>query len=251
MILSRRLALIGAGGAATTALLAEFPAAAMPDSTDGRALAALSRQLAAAPRRRGFTAVPFMVDRAELWDHEASVILLNYPGGPKQVWECTDIAAAWPNLMREALNGQVFAHDHPDFLAVAAIHGTAHLSLFSQAMWDRYGLAEGTHGVLSRNVLIVEPAGVSPMDDRQRVDGFYGPANSNLVSLQRRGVVLIGCHDSIHAIARGVAARQGGTADAIAAELTNELLPGTILVPSVVAYLAEVQRAGFTYAKGA
>ena len=41
------------------------------------------------------------------------------------------------------------------------------------------------------------------------------------------------------------------TADAIAADLTNNLVPGVVLVPSVVAYLAELQDARFTYAKGA
>jgi intracellular sulfur oxidation DsrE/DsrF family protein len=247
MNLSRRLALLGAGGAAA---LAAAPATAA--GPDGPALAALSRRLAAAPRRRGFAAVPLVVDRPELWDHEASAILLDYPGGPKQVWECTDIAAAWPNLMREAINGQVFAHGHPDFLAVAAVHGTAHLALFSQAMWDKYGLAANTHGSLTRNEMVVERPGVSPEDDIQKLDGFYGPGNNNIVSLQRRGAVFVACHDSIHAIARGIYAARGaeaGAADEVAAELTNNLIPGTVLVPSVVAYLAEAQRAGFTYAK--
>ncbi|WP_424137106.1 transcriptional initiation protein Tat [Roseomonas chloroacetimidivorans] len=248
MNLSRRLALLGAGGA--VALTAVAPATAA--GPDGPALAALSRRLANAPRRRGFAAVPLVVDRPELWDHEASAILLDYPGGPKQVWECTDIAAAWPNLMREAINGQVFAHGHPDFLAVAAVHGTAHLALLSQAMWDKYGLAANTHGSLTRNEMVVERPGVSPEDDIQRLDGFYGPGNNNIVSLQRRGAVFVACHDSIHAIARGIYAARGaeaGAADEVAAELTNNLIPGTVLVPSVVAYLAEAQRAGFTYAK--
>ena len=246
MNLSRRLVLLGVGSAS----VAGFPAAVTASMEEG-ALATLSRRLATTPRRRGFAAVPFMIDRKELWDHEASAILLGYPGGPKQVWECSDIAAPWPNLMREALNGQVFAHGHPDFLAVAAIHGTAHLSLFGQAMWDKYKLADGTHGALTRNTLIGERAGISPADDRQRVDGFYGPTNNNLSSLQRRGAVVVACHDSIHAIARSIAARTGGDADTVAAELTENLIPGTVLVPSVVAYLVELQRAGFTYAKGA
>ncbi|MBP0495111.1 transcriptional initiation protein Tat [Roseomonas indoligenes] len=251
MNLSRRLALLGIGGAA--ALSAGAPAARAGSGGPAlAALAALSRRLAAAPRRRGFAAVPLVVDRPDLWDHEASAILLDYPGGPKQVWECSDIAAAWPNLMREALNGQVFAHSHPDFLAVAAVHGTAHLALFSQVMWDKYGLAANTRGSLSRNEMIVERPGASPEDDLQSLDGFYGPGNNNIVSLQRRGAVFVACHDSIHAIARGIRAARGaeaGAADAIAAELTNNLVSGTVLVPSVVAYLAEVQRAGFTYAK--
>lgn len=220
-------------------------------ATGGPMLAELSRRLAAAPRRRNFATVPFMIDRPELWDHEASALLLGYRGSRTQVWESSDIAAAWLNLMREAMNGQVFAHGHPDFLAVAAVHGSAHLALFSQAMWAKYGLAANVGGKPAENVFVREASGVSPSDDRQKLDGFYGPGNSNIVSLQRRGAVMVACHDSIHAIARGIASKQGGAPDLVAADLTNNLIPGVVLVPSVVAYLIELQHAGFTYAKGA
>jgi intracellular sulfur oxidation DsrE/DsrF family protein len=61
----------------------------------------------------------------------------------------------------------------------------------------------------------------------------------------------VACHDSIHAIARGLQAKAMKDPDVIAADLTNNLIPGAVLVPSVVAFLAQLQRAGFTYAKGA
>ncbi|TWB65954.1 hypothetical protein FBZ87_11749 [Nitrospirillum amazonense] len=240
----------GAGVGAVAALHAATVSAA-PTSAPGMThIADLTRRLAAAPRRRDFTTVPFMLDRMELWDHEASALLLDYRGGPKQVWESSDIAAAWPNLIRESLNGQQFAHGNTDFLAVSATHGTAHLALFNQSIWDKYGLAGNTGGRFARNDFIIVPPDVSPADDHQNVNGFYGPGNNSIISLQRRGVVMIACHDSIHAIARGLA-RQGSNADTIAADLTNNLIPGVVLVPSVVAYLVELQRSGFTYAKAA
>jgi intracellular sulfur oxidation DsrE/DsrF family protein len=247
----------GAAALAATVNLAPARAAqAMPAaaSIGGGRLVALGRQLAAAPRRRGFASVPFMIDRADLWDNEAAAALLSYGGGPRQVWENTEIAAPWLNLMREAVNGQVFAHGHPDFVAVAAVHGTAHLALFTQPMWDKYDLAASTGGKFARNELAVEKPGVSPSDDRQNVSGFYGPTNNNIISLQRRGVVFVACHDSVHAIARGLAAKAGAASadpDLIAADLTNNLVQGAVLVPSVVAFLVELQHAGYTYAKGA
>lgn len=240
-----RRALLGAAGLAAAA--AALPAGAQPSGTG--LLATLTAKLKAAPRRRSFTRVPFLVDLPEQWDYEAAAEILHYVGKPAQVWENTEIGAAWLNLMREALNGQVFAHGHVDFLEVSATHGTAHLVLFNQAMWDKYKLADRTNGLATHNSFVVEKPGAGPSDDRHDVAGFYGVMNNNVVSLQRRGMVFIGCHDTIHATARSLA--KDGDADIIAAELTNNLIPGVVLVPSVVAFLAELQKAGFTYAKGA
>jgi hypothetical protein len=247
---SRRTALAAIGvGAAAAAVLDTGPAVAAPPTAS---LADLIRRLAAAPRRRDFTTVPFLVDRPEQWDHEASAELVAYRGGPKQVWENSDLGAAWINLMREAMNGQVFAHGHTDFLPVSATHGSAHLPLFNQAMWDKYRLADRTGGIAAQNHYVEEKPGVAPADDRHDIGGFYGLAGSNIVSLQRRGAVFVGCHDTIHATARALHDKSPGTsADMIAADLTNNLIPGVVLVPSVVAYLAELQSAGFGYAKGA
>lgn len=255
--LDRRRAFTMLGGAAALLALpsSAFGQAGPSDafehlSFEGGPLAELWHRLRAAPRRRSFDTVPFMIDRRDLWDHEASDLLLSYKGDRKQMWESTDIAAPWLNLMREAMNGQVFAHGHPDFLPVAAVHGTAHLALFNQAMWDRYGLAANAGGQVARNVFVTERAGVSPTDDRQKVDGFYGAGNNNIVTLQRRGAVMVACHDSIHAIARGIVSKAGsGNPDTVAADLTNNLIDDVVLVPSVVAYLVELQEAGFTYAK--
>lgn len=235
--------------ASASSLLGDSPDSALPSGA--QTLASLTQRLAAAPRRREFKSVPFMVSESEYWDHEAAAEILSYRGRPSQVWENSDIAAAWPGLMRESLNGQVFAHHNPDFLSVSATHGSAHLALFNQDMWDTYDLAGKTGGVATRNIFIVEKRGVSPADDHENVAGFYGAMNNNIISLQRRGAVFVACHDSIHAIARGLQAKAMKDPDVIAADLTNNLIPGAVLVPSVVAFLAELQRAGFTYAKGA
>jgi intracellular sulfur oxidation DsrE/DsrF family protein len=255
--LTRRRAL-GAFGQGTLALsftgaiVASAHAGTMPASPVQGALSNLGRILSRLPRRRGFQSVPFILDEKRFWDHEAADALLSYTA-PRQMWEVTDLGGPWLNLMRESANGQVFSHGHKDFLALGAVHGGAHFALFSQAGWDKYKLATKTDGKFASNVLIVERPGVSPSDDIQNLDGFYGPNNNNIVTLQRRGMVFVACHDSIHAIARGLHAApefSGTSANEIAADLTNSLLPGVILVPSVVAFMAELQRSGYSYAKG-
>lgn len=256
--MSRRSAFGIFGGAAAAALAPATVMAAAAGKggvagalpTGGHMLAELARRLAVAPRRRGLARVPFMIDRLDLWDHEAAGLLLGYAGQPKQLWESSDLTAPWLNLMREAMNGQVFAHAHADFLAVSATHGTAHLALFDQQAWDKYDLPAVAGAKVVANSFILESLGVSPLDDRQAVNGFFGVGNNNIVTLQKRGAVMVACHDSIHAIARGLASKQGGDPDQIAADLTNHLIAGAILVPSVVAFIVELQAAGFTYAKG-
>ena len=236
----------------TGALASRADAEAASARPSQGALSSLNRTLATLPRRRGFHSVPFILNDKRFWDHDAADALLSYSAPQRQMWEATDLAGPWLNLMREAVNGQVFSHDHKDFLAVAAIHGGAHLALFTETAWAKYKFAAKTDDRLASNTLIVERPGVSPSDDLQNLDGFYGPNNNNIITLQRRGMVFIACHDSIHAIARGlhIAPEFSGTpADAIAADLTNSLVPGAVLVPSVVAFIAELQRAGYSYAK--
>jgi hypothetical protein len=65
-------------------------------------------------------------------------------------------------------------------------------------------------------------------------------------------VVFVACRDSIHAIIRGLHATAGlseVSADDIAADLTNSAVPGAVLVPSVVAFIAELQRGDDSHAK--
>ena len=243
----------GALALSLTGALASRSSAASPSALSNHgALSSLTRTLAALPRRRGFETVPFMLNDKKFWDHEAADALLSYSAPQRQMWEATELAGPWLGLMREAVNGQVFAFGHHDFLAVAAVHGGAHLALFGQPSWDKYKFATKTGGKLSSNTFIVERPGVSANDDIQNLDGFYGPNNTNIISLQRRGMVFIACHDSIHAIARGLHATaelSDVSADEIAADLTNSLVPGAVLVPSVVAFIAELQHAGYSYAK--
>jgi intracellular sulfur oxidation DsrE/DsrF family protein len=251
---STRRGALQALGQGTLALSLASQANADPASavSSQGALSSLARTLVGLPRRRGFQTVPFILNDRKFWDHEAADALLSYGAPQRQMWEATELAGPWLTLMREAVNGQVFAFGHHDFLEVAAVHGNAHLALFNQAIWDKYKLAAKTDGKFASNTLIVERPGVSPKDDIQNLDGFYGPNNTNIISLQRRGMVFVACHDSIHAIARGLHTTAGlsdASPDEIAADLTNSLVPGAVLVPSVVAFIAELQRAGYSYAK--
>jgi hypothetical protein len=188
------------------------------------------------------------------WDSAALDAVIAYAPTPKQAWNNTDIASPWLNLMRNSLNAQIWAFKHPDFLAVSATHGTAHLALYDQAMWDKYGLAKIAGPKFKRNTLILEQkaAGASAAD-YEDPSGVFSPADNAIPALQRRGVVFLACHNAIWE-QTGKLIANGANPDklsheALAAEMTNHLIPGVVLTPGIVGTLPELQTAGFFYAQ--
>src|ERR1700676_3495151 len=136
-------------GASGLAVLHDGAARAAEPSllpAEAKSLEELTARLSSTPRRRDFKTVPMILNDPDQWDHAALSAVIAYRGAPTQVWDNTEIASPWLNLMRNALNAQVWSFGHPDFLAVSATHGTAHLALFEPAMWEKYQLAKWTGG---------------------------------------------------------------------------------------------------------
>jgi len=249
-------ATLAAGGASL--LTAQARAAESPSELPkgAMALTELTARLASAPRRRDFKTVPMILNDKEQWDHEALSEILAYKPDAKQAWDNTDIAGSWLNVMRNSLNAQVWSFRHPDFLVVSATHGPAHFALYDQAMWDKYSLGKlaGKGFEANTNTLIVEHAGAKA-DPQNYEDpkGVDSPANNSIPALQKRGAVFLSCHNAIWEQASKLIETDVNpdklSLDALAAELTNHLAPGVVLTPGAVATLAELQRAGFAYAR--
>ena len=206
------------------------------------------------PRRRGFTTVPMVLDRREQWDAEALDAVLRYAGGPKQCWDNTDYNGPWLNVMRNAMNAQIFAFRHPDFLCVSATHGTAQIGLYDDAMWQKYGLAKLAGAASGRNALAeMPPEAVRATAGLDDAAGALSPKANSIPFLQQRGAVFLACHNAAWELAAHLAAEgpnpDGLGADAICAELSNHLAPGVILTPGAVGTLVELERAGFAYAR--
>lgn len=208
----------------------------------------LSRQLARAPRHRAFRTMPMVLEDPDQWDTEALSAVIAYGGSRKQVWDNTERDGPWLTMMRNALNTQVFAFRHPDFLVVAAIHGCAQFALYDQEMWDKYHLG-GASGI---NTALMDRNGPVDASALQDPDGLLGPVGETIPTLQRRGAVFLACHNTIWVHA-GMLVRKGRNPDGsshalLAAELTNHLVDGVILTPGIVGTIPELQRAGFDYA---
>ena len=253
----RTLALTAATSAIGLVSAGLKPAAAAVESAltppGATHLDTLKKRLAQAPRRRDFKTVPMILNHQEQWDQEALTEVLSYRPAPRQVWDNTDIAGPWLNLMRNALNSQIWSFKHPDFLAVSVTHGTAQLALYDQAVWDKYQLTRLAGDDFKTDTLMIEQnaAAADPADYEDPAGPFSGADNS-IPALMRRGVVFMSCHNAIWEHAAALI-KSGINPDklphaALAAELTNHLVDGAVLIPGASGTLPELQQAGFHYA---
>src|SRR3981081_1632792 len=164
----------------------------------GKSLEKFTARLSRASPRRDFETVPMILNDPSQWDHAALAEVIAYRGAPKQVWDNTGIASPWLNGMRNSLNAQVWSFRHPDFLAVSATHGSAHLALLQPAMWEKYQLAKLSGGKFQNNTLITEQKGAAAdWDDYENPEGVFSPHGDSIPALQRRGVVFLACHNAI------------------------------------------------------
>jgi len=254
MLTARRQSLKAFG----LALAAAGTTAAAPPDTEiaagAHTLDALTKQLAALPRRRDFKTVPMILDNRDLWDAEALDAVLRYAGGPKQSWDNTDLNGPWLNTMRNAMNTEIWAFKHPDFLTVSGTHGPAHLALYDDAVWEKYGLAKMAGGGVTHNSFATLPATVErESKDFENPAGLFSSRANSVEGLQMRGAVFLACHNAIWELSERLIAA-GTNPDklpvgALCAELTNHLIPGIVLTPGVVGTLVEFSSAGFAYTR--
>ena len=254
---SRRTALVGFGSLAVGAVaLAAAPSRA--DTTEpiippgARELSELTARLRRSPRRRDFKTVPMILEHPDFWDDEALKEIIAYRGTRKQVWDNTNVAGPWLNLMRNSINAQIFSFGHKDFLAVSATHGTAHLALFDRPMWDKYELAALAGPKFKTNTLIVPKPAPASFAEREDPNSVFGSDGDTIPALQERGVVFLACHNAIWEVtARLIASGKNpdhASHEAVAAEFTNHFIDGVVLTPGIVATIPELQQVGFHYA---
>ncbi len=254
MLTGRRRSLKLAGLALASAAVAGTARAESSIPPGAKTLESLARRLESLPRRRDFKALPMILDRRDQWDADALDAVLHYAGNPKQSWDNTDIAGPWLNVMRNAMNAQVWSFRHPDFLCISVTHGSAQLALYDDKMWDKYGLAKLTGGKLTRNSLVTAPpAADADPKDYQNPHGAFSPAANSIQTLQRRGAVFLACHNAAWELASKLVAADTNpdriSAEAMCAELTNHLIPGVVMTPGAVGTMVELAKAGFAYSR--
>ncbi len=218
-------------------------------------LAEFTRNLAATPRHRSFQTVPMILTHESQWDADALNLILAYKGGPKHVWDNTNLESPWLNLMRNAANAQRWSFKNHDYLAVSATHGTCHLALYDDFIWSKYNLSAFTGGKFKSNVFISVPSRVAGANaaDFNNPAGLFSPEANCIDLLQDRGIVFLACHNAVWEFTGALIAKGHNpdhlSHEQMAAELTNHLIPGAVLTPGIVGTIPMLEMAGFSYTK--
>ncbi len=179
-MVTRRNLFKQAGATAIGAAIAGGAAArttALPDlePPSAHSLHELTMALARAPYHRDFKTVPMILTHRDQWDSAALDLVLRYQGSPRQVWDNTAIASPWLNLMRNAMNTQIWSFGHPNFLCVSATHGSAHLALYDAYIWDKYHLGRFTKGKVRPTSSSTNPRPRTPIRATTKIVGACIP----------------------------------------------------------------------------
>jgi intracellular sulfur oxidation DsrE/DsrF family protein len=176
----------------------------------------------------------------------------------RQVWEAFSFRPGVFNNLKNALNGLEFGYgyERARLSLVFAPHGPASAFNYNDYIWKTYRIGEAldlrdAKGALVTSNLYLRPSatlsGSSDLDDER---GSY--QDLSIEKLQERGVIFLACATALQEQARIVRdagfAPAGMSATDIASDMLGNLIPGTHLVPSMVATIALLQlEHGYSY----
>jgi len=209
---------------------------------------------AAATAAADATAVPGgtdLVERRADFDEEAFARIVGRPARIRQLIESVAFNPTMLNNVKNTLNGLEFGFGYPerDVAVVMANHGPATAYGLTDAMWSKYRIAEffkivDVHGApLTSNVFYPAKSAYDRAASPDDEHGMY--QDTSIAMLQRRGVVVLACHTAIEEQSRKLVAQgfapSGAAPKDVAGDLLTHLIPGAVVVPSMVATVAVLQ----------
>lgn len=217
-------------------------------------LASSASLAAATATASAATAVPGgtdLVERRANFDEAAFARLVGRPARIRQLVESVAFNPTTLNNVKNSLNGLEFGYAYParDVAVVMANHGAATAYGLSDDMWAKYRLGEfykildATGAPLTKNVYYPAKSAFDPSASPDDPHGMY--QDTSLETLQRRGVVVLACHTAIEEQSSKIVAQHfappGATPSEVADDLLTHLIPGAVVVPSMVATIAVLQ----------
>jgi hypothetical protein len=213
-----------------------------------------SASLAAAGSASAMAGVPggtHVVERLADFDEAHFARIVGRAARIRQVVESVSFNPVTLNNVKNALNGLQFGFGYPaDTIAVAlANHGPSMAYVLTSPMWKKYRLGaffkilDKSGAPLAANVYYAAKSSYDPRANPDDEHGMY--QDTSLEMLQRRGVIVLACHTAIEEqsakLVAGGFAPPGATRKDVADDLLTHLIPGALVVPSMVATIAVLQ----------
>lgn len=191
------------------------------------------------------------VERAADFDETAFARAVDR-GEVRMVWEQVAFHPQALDNVKNAINGLQFGFGYaPSRISMAmANHGASSAYTYTDYLWNKYTLGDAFRlksaaGEPVRANIYLKPAkSLERGTDPDRAQSFY--QDTSIETLQSRGIIFLTCHTAVEEQARsllkGGFAPAGMTAADVAADILTHLIPGTRVVPSMVAAIAVLQQ---------
>jgi intracellular sulfur oxidation DsrE/DsrF family protein len=191
-----------------------------------------------------------LVEQKSNFAGDAFAAAVGRPAAIRQVYEAVAFKPSLLNNVKNSFNGLQFGYGYaPASIAIVlAAHGPSGSYAYSDEIWQRYRIGEffkltdAAGAPIVSNVFLPRKASLddaSPDDDK----GMY--QDTSIEMLQKRGLIVLTCHTAVEEQARALVksgfAPAGTGATAVASDILTHLIPGAIVVPSMVATLAVLQ----------
>jgi intracellular sulfur oxidation DsrE/DsrF family protein len=198
-----------------------------------------------------------LVERRADFDAAAFDAAVARPAQIRQLYEAVAFRPAVLNNIKNSFNGLQFGFGYaPGKVAIAlAAHGPSAVYGYAGEVWSNYRLGEffkltdAAGATIASNVFLRKRAAIDPAADPDDFAGMY--QDTSIEMLQHRGLVVLICHTAVEeqarALVKGGFAPAGATANDVADDILTHLIPGAVVVPSMVATIAVLQ-AKYRYA---
>lgn len=191
------------------------------------------------------------VERRADFDERAFGAAVGRPAQIRQVYEATVFDPAVLGSIKNSFNGLQFGFGYPPqaIAIVLAGHGPSSIYAYTDYLWTKYRIGEffsvkdGSGNPVTGNVFLSPGAVSDSSADPDDARSLY--QQSSIAALMRRGMIVLTCHTAVEeqaaAFVRKSFAPSGMTTSEVAADILTHLIPGAIVVPSMVATIAVLQ----------
>jgi hypothetical protein len=198
-----------------------------------------------------------LVETQAEFDYAGFVRLVNGPFDVRQLWDVNGYVPTALGGIKNAYNGYQFGFGiPPERIGMAAcLHGTANAFAYNDAMWSKYKLGESfgfkdpSGNVVSTNIFYHARSQPNAASNPNDLSSMY--EDGTIEALQRRGLIVLVCHTAAAEQARSLVqsgtAPQGTAPAGVLRDLLANLIPGTTVVPAMVAAVGLLQNR-FKYA---